>query len=155
VITAQRFVTLASLSATVFLGGCLIGLTGFPVVAGNSQAAPIGPTDEVALLEPVDSVAEGGNPEPSMSTVAPEAMSAPAAPDDGDSSETPVILVSGRAAEIPFGAPLYETPSPLRSDGSLFTSDPLKQDPQPAGLVETPSECPAPEHCIDDYLLAL
>ena len=154
-ITAQRFVTLASLSATVFLGGCLIGLTGFPVVAGNSQAAPIGPTDEVALLEPVDSVAEGGNPEPSMSTVAPEAMSAPAAPDDGDSSETPVILVSGRAAEIPFGAPLYETPSPLRSGGSLFTSDPLKQDPQPAGLVETPSECPAPEHCIDDYLWAL
>ena len=130
-----------------------MGLTGFPVVAGNSQAAPIRPTDEVALLEPVASVA--GNPEPPMSTVAPEAMFAPAAPPDGGSSATPVIPVSGRAAEIPLDAPLYETSSPLRSGGSLFTSDPLKQEPQPAGLVETLSECPAPEHCIDDYLWAL
>jgi hypothetical protein len=43
----------------------------------------------------------------------------------------------------------------MRSLGSLFTSDPLKEDPQPAGSVETPSECPAPEICIDDYLWAL
>ena len=44
----------------------------------------------------------------------------------------------------------------MRSLGSLFTSDPLKQDPQPVVRpLETPSECPAPEICIDDYLWAL
>ena len=61
--------------------------------------------------------------------------------------------------EIGVGAPLSETPSPLRemrSLGSPFTSDPLKQDPQPVVCpFETPSECPAPEICIDDYLWTL
>ena len=53
---------------------------------------------------------------------------------------------------------MYDVPSPLREtppEESLFTSDLLKQNLQPAGSVETPSECPAPEVCIDDYLWAL
>ena len=48
------------------------------------------------------------------------------------------------------------SPHKMRSLGSLFTSDPLKQDAQPiVRPLETPSECPAPEICIDDYLWAL
>jgi hypothetical protein len=208
VITAHRFAALAALSAMVFLGGWLIGLTGFPPGStGNIQAAPIedrgsphnidwaadlelgGPpqatailsmtnvatavlgseptmlaavpgrvvTDDLSSLEPVASIADGVNPEP-ISAVAPADMSAKAAPAGGDSSETPVVLASVPADEIPAGAPLSDAPPALRempSLGSLFTSDPLKQDPQPAGSVETPSECPAPEICIDDYLWAL
>jgi hypothetical protein len=115
-------------------------------------------TDDVASLEPVASVARAVNPEPPICAVALEAMSAKAAPADGDCSETPVVLASGLAAEIPLRAPSYEALLPLRemrSGGSLFTSDPLKHDPQPADSVEAPSECPAPQLCIDDYLWAL
>ena len=43
----------------------------------------------------------------------------------------------------------------MRSLGSLFTSDPLKRTLPAVRPVETPSECPAPEICIDDYLWAL
>ena len=115
-------------------------------------------TDDLASLKPIDSVAEGVNPEPPISAVAPTDMSVnKAAPADGHSSETPVVLASVPTAEIRVGAPLSDTPPPLRemrSLGSLFTSDPLKQDPQPVVRpLETPSECPAPEICIDDYLL--
>ena len=117
-------------------------------------------TDDLASLKPIDSVAEGVNPEPPISAVAPTDMSVnKAAPADGHSSETPVVLASVPTAEIPVGAPLSDTPPPLRemrSLGSLFTSDPLKQDPQPVVRpLETPSECPAPEICIDDYLWAM
>ena len=117
-------------------------------------------TDDLASLKPIDSVAEGGNPEPPISAVAPTDMSVnKAAPADGHSSETPVVLASVPTAEIPVGAPLSDTPPPLgemRSLGSLFTSDPLKQDAQPVVRpLEMPSECPAPEICIDDYLWAL
>jgi hypothetical protein len=205
---AQRSDTLAALSAAVFLGAWLIGLTGFPLAgAGSFQSVPIedrgsphntesvtadldfpdppeptailsitnvatpvlGPepmvlsapltdlaTDDLASLGPVASDTEAGNPEPRLSTVAPEVISAKGAPADGDSSETPVIRASVLAVEIPLGAPLYGALPPLREPrGSVFTSDPLKQDPQPAGSVATPSECPAPEICIDDYLWAL
>jgi hypothetical protein len=116
-------------------------------------------TDDVVLPKPVASVAETVNPELPISTVAPAAMSVnKAAPADGDFSETPVVLASVPAAEIRVDAPLSDAPLPpreMRSLGSLFTSDPLKEDPQHAGSVETPSECPAPEICIDDYLWAL
>ena len=117
-------------------------------------------TDDLASPKPIDSVADGVNPEPSISAVAPTDMSVnKAAPADGHSSETPVVLASVPTAEIRVGAPLPDTPPPLRemrSLGSLFTSDPLKQDPQPVVRpLETPSECPAPEICIDDYLWAM
>ena len=111
-------------------------------------------------LNQSNSVAEGVNPEPPISAVAPTDMSVnKAAPADGHSSETPVVLASVPTAEIPVGAPLSDTPPSLgemRSLGSLFTSDPLKQDAQPVVRpFETPSECPAPEVCIDDYLWAM
>jgi hypothetical protein len=210
-ITARRLATLASLSATVFLGGCLIGLTGSPVAAANIQAASIedrgpphnnesvtadrelgdpaqatamlcttnittpvlGPepmelsaalthvaTDDLASPKPINSVAKGVNPEPPIVAAAPTDMSVnKAAPADGHCSETPVALESVPADEIPVTAPLSHTPAPLRemrSLASLFTSDPVKQDPQPVVRpLETPSECPAPEICIDDYLWAL
>ena len=117
-------------------------------------------TDDLASLKPIDSVAEGVNPEPPISAVAPTNMSVnKAAPADGHSSETPVVLASVPTAEIPVGAPLSDTPPPLRemrSLGSLFTSDPLKQDPQPVVRpLEPPSDCPVPESCIDDYLWAM
>jgi hypothetical protein len=116
-------------------------------------------TDDLVSPKPVASVAEGVNPEPPISTVAPTAMSInKAAPADGDSYETPVVLASVPPAEIRVGAPLSDAPLPLRemrSLGSLFTSDPLKPDPQPAGSVGTPSECAASEMCIDEYLWKL
>jgi hypothetical protein len=107
-------------------------------------------TDDLASLKPIDSVAE----------VAPTDMSVnKAAPAHGHSSETPVLLASVPTAEILVGAASSDAPPPLRemrSLGSLFTSDPLKQDPQPVVRpLETPSECPAPEICIDDYLWAM
>jgi hypothetical protein len=79
---------------------------------------------------------------------------------DPEFPETPVVLASVPAAEALIdGPPSDSRPPPqraMRSLGSLLTSDPLKQDPQPAVRpVETPSECPAPEVCIDDYLWAL
>ena len=83
-----------------------------------------------------------------------------AATADPESPETPVVLASVPGAEALIDAPLSDSGPPpqraMRSLGSLFTSDPLKQDPQPAVRpVETPSECPAPEVCINDYLWAL
>jgi hypothetical protein len=76
-----------------------------------------------------------------------------AATADPESPETPVVLASVPAAEALI--PLSDSGPPpqraMRSLGSLFTSDPLKQDPQPAVRpVETLSECPAPEVCIED-----
>jgi hypothetical protein len=117
-------------------------------------------TDDLASPKPIDSVADGVNPEPSISAVAPTDMSVnTAAPADGHSSVIPIVLASVPAAEIRVGAPLSDTPPPLRemrSLGSLFTSDPLKQDAQPVVRpLETPSECPAPKICIDDYLWAM
>jgi hypothetical protein len=181
---AQRFAGLAVLSATVFLGGWLIGLTGFPSAGtGNIRAALIenrgwphsikAVTADFELFDPpqapailsINAVATPVLwPEPmvlsaALTDVATDDLASPKpVAADGDSSETPVVLASVPADEIPVGAPLSDAPPALRemrSLGSLFTSDPLKQDPQPAGSVETPSECPAPEICIDDYLWAL
>ena len=117
-------------------------------------------TDDLASHKAIDSVAEGVNPEPPSSTIAPTDMSVnKAAPTHGHSSETPVVLASVPTPEIRVSAPLSDTPPPLpetRSLGPLFTSDPLKQNAQPVVRpLETPSECPAPEICIDDYLWAL
>jgi hypothetical protein len=117
-------------------------------------------TDDLASPKPINSVADGVNPEPSISAAAPTDMSVNnASPVDGYSSEAPVVLASIPTAEIRVGAPLSDAPPPFRemhSLGSLFTSDPLKQDAQPVVRpLETPSECPAPEICIDDYLWAM
>jgi hypothetical protein len=78
-----------------------------------------------------------------------------AATADPESPETPVVLASVPAAEALIDGALSDSRPPpqraMRSLGSLFTSDPLKQDPQPAVRpVETLSECPAPEVCIED-----
>ena len=112
-------------------------------------------TDDLALPKPVLSVAEGVNPKrPSSSGP----LSVEAAPADGDSPETSVVLASVPAAEIPVEAHFSDAPPLLRemrSLGSLFTSDPLKRTLPAVRPVETPSECPAPEICIDDYLWAL
>ena len=71
-------------------------------------------TDDLASPKPVASIAEGGNPEPPISAVAPTDMSVnKAAPADGHSSETPVVLASVPAAEIRVGAPLSDAPPPL------------------------------------------
>jgi hypothetical protein len=105
---------------------------------------------------PVAPLAEAVNPESASSTMEPQVISAKAAPADGDSSETPVVCASVPAAEIALGETLYEAPlREMHRGGALFTSDLLKQDPQLAGSVEMPSECPAPDVCIDDYLWAL
>jgi hypothetical protein len=77
---------------------------------------------------------------------------------DPESPETPVVLASVPPPEVLINGPLSDSHPPpqraMQSLGSLFTSDPLKQDPQPAvHPVETPSECPAP--CIEDYLWSL
>jgi transposase-like protein len=212
VTTVQRFTALVALSATVFLGGWMIGLlAGFgspgtwkiqapPIedhgsphsikavtaalelvdppqatatLSKSDVATPVfGPepmvvsaplinvsTDDLASLEPVASVAKGFNPQPPLTEVTPAATSAEAASAHEDSFKTDVVLASVPIAEIPVSASLSDAPQPLRemrSLGSLFTSDALKHDPKPAVRpVETPSECPAPEICIDDYLWAL
>lgn len=116
-------------------------------------------TDALASRKPIALGTEGVNPEPPISAAAPTDMSVnKAAPADG-SPETPVVLASVPADDVPAEAPLSVPPSPphdMRSLGSLFTSDPLKQDAQPVVRPrETPSECPAPEICIDDYLWGL
>ena len=112
-------------------------------------------TDDLALPKPVLSVAEGVNPKrPSSSGP----LSVGAAPADGDSPETSVVLASVPAAEIPVEAHFSDAPPLLRemrSLGSLFTSDPLKRTMPAVRPVEAPSECPAPEACVDDYLWAL
>ena len=112
-------------------------------------------TDDLALPKPVLSVAEGIDPKrPSSSGP----FSVEAVPADGDSPETSVVLASVPAAEIPVEAHFSDAPPLLRemrSLGSLFTSDPLKRTLPAVRPVETPSECPAPEICIDDYLWAL
>ena len=112
-------------------------------------------TDDLALPKPVLSVAEGVNPKrPSSSGP----LSVEAAPADGDSPETSVVLASVPAAEIPVEAHFSDAPPLLRemrSLGSLFTSDPLKRTMPAVRPVEAPSECPAPEACVDDYLWAL
>ena len=112
-------------------------------------------TDDLALPKPVLSVAEGVNPKrPSSSGP----LSVEAAPADGDSPETSVVLASVPAAEIPVEAHFSDAPPLLRemrSLGSLFTSDPLKRTMPAVRPVEAPSECPAPEVCVDDYLWAL
>ena len=117
-------------------------------------------TDDLTSAKPINSVEAGVNPEPPISAAAPTDMPVnKAAPADRHSSEAAVVLASVPADEIRVGAALPDTPAPLRemrSLGSLFTSDPLKEDPQPVVRpLETPSECPAPEICIDDYLWAL
>jgi hypothetical protein len=112
-------------------------------------------TDAAASFQPVASVAQ--DPGPPILAIARDAMSAKASSADGEFYETSVVLAIDPAAEIPLRTPSYEAllrlPE-LRSGGS-FTSDPLKENPQPAGAVETPSECPVPQLCIDDYLWAL
>ena len=112
-------------------------------------------TDDLALPKPVLSVAEGVNPKrPSSSGP----LSVEAAPADGDSPETSVVLASVPTAEIPVEAHFSDAPPLLRemrSLGSLFTSDPLNRTMPAVRPVEAPSECPAPEVCVDDYLWAL
>jgi hypothetical protein len=109
-------------------------------------------------LSPDVATADLASPKP-VASLAENFMDAKkAATADPESPETPVVLASVPAAEALI--PLSDSGPPpqraMRSLGSLFTSDPLKQDPQPAVRpVETPSECPAPEVCIDDYLWAL
>jgi hypothetical protein len=108
-------------------------------------------TADLASPKPIASLAE-------VAKVDPISVKKAAATADPESPETPVVLASVPAAEALI--PLSDSGPPpqraMRSLGSLFTSDPLKQDPQPAVRpVETPSECPAPEVCIDDYLWAL
>jgi hypothetical protein len=112
-------------------------------------------TDDLALPKPVLSVTEGVNPKrPSSSGP----LSVEAAPADEDAPETSVVLASVPAAEIPVEAHFSDAPPLLRemrSLGSLFTSDPLKRTMPAVRPVEAPSECPAPEVCVDDYLWAL
>jgi len=108
-------------------------------------------TADLASPKPIASLAEVAKVDPISVKKAATA--------DPESPETPVVLASVPAAVLVDGPPSDSGPPPqraMRSLGSLFTSDPLKQDPQPAVRpVETPSECPAPEVCIDDYLWAL
>src|SRR4051794_15914652 len=78
---------------------------------------------------------------------------------DPESPETPVVLASVPAPEVIIDGPLSDSHAPpqraMQSLGSLFTSDPLKQDGQRVGRpVETSSECSA-SVCVEDYLLAL
>ena len=117
-------------------------------------------TDGLVSPKPIALNAEGVNLERPTSAAAPTDMSVSnAAPADRHSSETPVLLASVPAAENRGGASLSDTPAPrleMRTLGSLFTSDPLKQDLQSVVRpLETPSECPSPEICIDDYLWGL
>jgi hypothetical protein len=112
-------------------------------------------TDDLASLKPVVSLPKVVDPEPTASTVAHAGMPInKAATADRDFPETAIVVAGVSAAEAPvLGAPLSDAPRPMRRLGSLFTSDPLKEYPQPAVRpVETPSECPAPQICIDDYL---
>jgi len=112
-------------------------------------------TYDLALSKPADSIAEGVNRERPSST---GPLSVETAPADRDSPETPVVLASVPAAEIPVDSHFADAPpllGEMRSLGSLFTSDPLKRMLPAVRPVETPSECPAPEICIDDYLWAL
>src|SRR5215204_6051942 len=109
-------------------------------------------TADLASPKPIGSLVE-------VATVNPISVKK-AATADPESPETPVVLANVPAAEALVDGPMSDSGPPpqraMRSLGSLFTSDPLKQDPQPAVRpVETPSECPAPEVCIDDYLWAL
>ena len=109
-------------------------------------------TADLASPKPVASLAKAATVDP-MSVKK-------AATADPEAPETPVVLASVPAAEALIDGPLSDSHQPpqraLRSLGSLFTSDPLKQDPPPAlRQIETPSECPAPEVCIEDYLWAL
>ena len=76
--------------------------------------------------------------------------------------ETAFVLAGVSAAEAPVvEARLPDsrpTPPPETGVrlGSLFTSDPAKEYPQPAARpVETPDECLVVEICIDEYLWSL
>jgi hypothetical protein len=112
--------------------------------------ADVAPAD-LAPPKPVSSLAE-------VATV--DSMSIKKETADPQSPETPVVLASVPASEVLIDGPLSNSHQPpqraTQSLGSLFTSDPLKQDPQRAvHPVETPSECSASAVCIEDYLWAL
>lgn len=179
-IIAQRLAARAALGGTVFLAGWATGwLAGLASPADAPQATAMVPvsnvvaTAVVGMPERTDvsaavtvladvATADLASPKPiaslvEVATVDPISVKK-AATADPESPETPVVLANVPAAEALI--PLSDSGPPpqraMRSLGSLFTSDPLKQDPQPAVRpVETPSECPAPEVCIDDYLWAL
>ena len=136
----------AMVSLSNVLGTAVVGMPEPTTVLADVATA------DLASPKPIASLAE-------VATVDPMSVKK-AAIADPESPETPVVLASVPAAEALIDGPLSDSRPPpqreMRSLGSLFTSDPLKQDPQPAvPPVETPSECPAPQVCIDDYLWAL
>jgi hypothetical protein len=176
----RRFAALAALSGTVALAAWgAVGLGGFSSFGIENTPMPIGDrgaTRGATCLSPdaksVDAplptamaslvAVATADPEPTC-TVAPAAMSVgEAATADPNPPEPAVVLAGVSAAEVPVVVASLPDPHPTRPPetrgqlASLFTSDPVKEDPKPAVRpVETPDECLVAEVCIDEYLWSL
>jgi hypothetical protein len=178
----RRFAALAALSGTVALAGWgAVGLGGFSSFGIENTPMPIGDrgaTRSATCLSPdaksVDAplptamaslvaVATADPEPPACTLVAPAAMSVgEAATADPDPAEPAVVLAGVSAAGVPVVTASLPDPHPTRPREtrawpvSLFTSDPLKEDPKPAVRpVGTPDECLVAEVCIDAYLWSL
>jgi hypothetical protein len=132
-----------------------------PVVADVVTADPASPEPAVVPASVTDVPTTALVP-PELA-VAPEAMSVgEAATIDPDPPEPAFVVAGVSAAEVPVvEAPVPDsrpTPPPQAPAqlASLFTSDPLKEYPQPAVRpVEILNECLVAEICIDEYLWSL
>jgi hypothetical protein len=178
----RRFAALAALSGTVALAGWgAAGLGGFGSFAIENSPMPIGDRGatrdatcldadaksvDAPLITATASLAAVGTADPEpfrCSVVAPAAMSVgEAARADPDPPEPALDLAGVSAAEVPVVKVSLPDPHPARRPEtrawpvSLFTSDPLREDPKPAVRpVETPNECLVAEICIDEYLWSL
>jgi hypothetical protein len=176
----RRFAALAALSGAVALAGWgTAGLGGFGSSDVQNTAMPIGNRAatrdatflsadaafvDAQLVSATTSVAAEAttDSDPPTGTAAPAAMSVgEAVTADPEPPESANILAAVSAAEVRAEAASSPDSHPTRPPEtralvSLFTSDPMKEDPKPAVRpVETPNECLVAELCIDDYLWSL